>query len=90
MTYVNTMKSGIFFFFGLEKWIHAFFNTFSWDFYEKEIHIVVTKMFEKIELEVTSFRLSYSNDYKIVPSCGMYWNNHYSLLFCGGNIDNHV
>ena len=48
------MKSAIFLcFHGLEKWVHAFFNTFSWDFYEKEIHI----------LEVTSFRLSYSNYY---------------------------
>ena len=63
MTYVNTMKSEIFFFHGLEKWVHAFFNTFSWDFYEKEIHIGVKKRVKKIHLEVTSFRLSYSNDY---------------------------
>ena len=63
MTYVNTMKYEIFFFFnGLQKWVHVFFDTFSWDFYEKEIHIVVTKRFKKINLEVTSFRLSHSND----------------------------
>ena len=58
------MKSEIFVFFhGLEKWVHAFFNTFSWDFSEKEINIGVTKRFKKIDLEVTSFRLSYSNYY---------------------------
>ena len=47
MTYVNTMKSQIFFFMAFEKWVHAFLNTFSWDVYEKEIHIVVTKRFKE-------------------------------------------
>ena len=40
-----------------------FFNTFSWDFYEKEIHSGVTKRIKKINLKIPSFRLSYSGDY---------------------------
>ena len=33
------------------------------EFYEKEIHIVVTKRIKKINLEITCFRLRYSGDY---------------------------
>ena len=63
MTYVNTMKSEVFVFMALKSEFMHFSTHYHLDFYEKEVHSGVTKRIKKINLEISSFRLSYSGDY---------------------------
>ena len=62
MTYLNTMKSQIFFFMALKSWFMRFSTCFHGIFMRKRF-ILCDKKVKEIHLEVTSFRLSYSNDY---------------------------
>ena len=65
-------------FHGHEKWIHAFFNTFSWDFHEKEIHGGVTEKIKKLTLRPPLSAYVILAITYIVPSYGMYFQE--SLL----------